>query len=276
MLLITVATDRNQYLDEWEARANHLGYEYRILGMGEKWEGFKTYQRVLLDFLSAPERDLDELVANVDAYDLLMVMPPARLTEAYQEYAGGRILVGGEDVCVMNCHRHGQLVNSERYRWINTGLVMGTGRFLREYYSWCMAHYPDDDQVAAGMYLDAHPDAMMIDGRQRIISNIRSASELEWLTNEKVFKHTVTGEIPCIVHTPFIAADLGRRNEFVRRNLLTGYQPRSVMEYAVQFGRHVSKQACTNPCYTPSVITGMVLLAVLLILLVIFIVVLTR
>ena len=121
MLLITVATHNNRYLEEWESRARQLGYKYRVLGMGQTWEGFQTYQRELMNFLDNANIDDDEIIVNVDAYDVIMVSPPDILEQTYQDYADGRIVLGGEEMCAFNCYDHKQEVNHDQYKWVNTG-----------------------------------------------------------------------------------------------------------------------------------------------------------
>ena len=50
VVLVTVGTHRNGWLDQWEESARAFGWEYRILGMGMTWRGFRTKVELVCNF----------------------------------------------------------------------------------------------------------------------------------------------------------------------------------------------------------------------------------
>ena len=73
MHVITIATDENDWLNNWKSSAKKWGYQYSILGKGREWKGFSTKIKLIIEFLL--ERDPEEIIAIVDAYDLLFTGP---------------------------------------------------------------------------------------------------------------------------------------------------------------------------------------------------------
>lgn len=264
MLLVTVATERIPAVNEWECSARRQGFQTKILGEGLVWNGYSTYQRLLRDFFAEYQGPSTELVAKVDCYDLLVVGSPAELEAKYRAYNVG-IVAGGEKLCAQNCFQHTQAVNNDTYKWVNGGMVMGTVSDMYTLYTWCYDNFQDDDQVAIGMYTEMFPSHVAIDGKQSMVANFYSLKEIEW--DGTRYRHTLTGEYPVFLHTPFIAKDLGRRNEAIRTCLVENYTSSSTISYAVDLGRHIVKHATTNSVYGPLVVAGVVLLALGLILL---------
>lgn len=263
MQLVTVATDRIQAVDEWELLAKNHGFEPIILGEGLKWDGFGTYQRLLRDFFASYQGPSSDLIATVDCYDLLAAGAAEELERKFHGF-NVPIVVGGEETCAQNCFRHTQPVNHDTYKWVNSGMIVGSVYALQSLFQWCYENFPDDDQVAIGNYMENFPGRVAIDGKQSLVANVYSLDEIAW--NGARYQHAITGEYPIFLHTPFIAKDLGRRNEAIRGNLVKNYTPSSTLSYTIDLGRHITKHAKTNPVYTPLVVAGVIILAIVLIL----------
>jgi hypothetical protein len=245
MHVITVATTRNKLSDHWERSLQQWGVEYTILGEGRKWEGFQTYTKVLIDYLE--KCPADRLLVNTDCYDVVFAGPAEELVEKFVLFQK-RIVVGGEGVCFLNCFRHSQWVNHPKYRWVNGGFVMGRASDLLKLYKFVYKTSPGDDQVGIAMYLQQYAEEIAVDGKQALVANIRSHTDLKRVENGR-FRHSATGSSPVVIHIPFIYADLGRRCEMVKLHTLQEYQTTSTWEYTKGFVGHLHKHVRNNPRY---------------------------
>ena len=246
MHLLTIATDENHWLDDWEKSAKIWGYDYTILGKGVTWEGFKTLTTLILNFLES--RDPKEIIVIVDSYDLILAGPPDELLAKYQEFKSP-LVVGGESVCIFNCHRHSCKVNNEKYKWVNTGFIAGEAAELVKAYQYTLKVSPGDDQIGIAKYMDAYPHKVTVDGDQTIVANIRETKEIGLLENRR-FTHQETGSKPVIMHIPFMYSDLGGRSEKIRKHALENYQSPPFLTYTKGFISHAYKHLRKNPAYS--------------------------
>ena len=253
MRVVCIATHRNEMLREWEASARHWGYRTVVIGEGVPWEGFKTFTTLLLAFLKA-QPDMHEIIAIVDAYDVVFTGPPSELMRKYKAF-GKPIVTGGEDECLMNCYRHKCKVNNEQYRHVNTGFVMGPVWALVHLYEYTLKHSRDDDQIGVGKYMDKHCDRVAMDGNQHIVANLRSASNIQPLPNKR-FLHKKTKSTPVMVHTPFMYMDLGKRSDLVKSHIFPDYKSPGKWHYFVGYVKHIMKHGFNNPHYRPVWVVG--------------------
>lgn len=247
MHVITVATDDNNWLDDWKASAEKWGYKYTILGKGREWEGFSTKIKLIIEFLESREKN--EIIVIVDAYDLILAGPPDELEKKFLSFRSP-IVAGGEDVCIMNCHKHSCKVNNERYKWVNGGCVVGYVENLIDMYKYTLKVSPQDDQIGVGKYMDENPELVSVDGNQMIVANIRSTVEIRCVKGER-FQHKETNYIPVIVHMPFMYADLGARSELVRTHTIENYESPPFLTYTQGLFSHLYKHLTKNPAYAP-------------------------
>ena len=67
--IITVATDPKYYFPYLVESCKNLGKELKVLGMGEKWEGFNWKYKQMVEYLNQlPKTDI---VCFVDGYDVV-------------------------------------------------------------------------------------------------------------------------------------------------------------------------------------------------------------
>jgi len=84
MHIITVATDRNTFLEDWEKSAKLWGYNFSVLAEGQDWEGFKTYTNAIINFLKT--RPSNEIIVNLDCYDVIISGPPEELLQKFLSF----------------------------------------------------------------------------------------------------------------------------------------------------------------------------------------------
>ena len=201
-------------------------------------------------------------MAIVDAYDLLFAGPPEELEKKFLSMSSP-IVAGGEDMCILNCHKHSCKVNNERYRWVNGGCIIGRVQALIEAYVYTLQVSPEDDQIGIAKYMDENPSKVTIDGNQMIVANVRSTEELNCIANGR-FQHTETQHIPVIIHTPFMYSDLGARSEMTRKHAIENYQSLSFGTYTTGLISHLYKHVTKNPAYS-SILYGVIALIVTLV-----------
>ncbi len=265
MHIITVATDRNIFLEDWEKSAKSWGYKFSVLAEGQEWKGFKTYTNAIINFLKT--RPPDEIIVNLDCYDVIIAGPPEELSKKFYSFQKD-IVTGGEDVCIFNCHRHSCRVNNDKYKWVNSGFVMGSASELLKLFEYIIVESPGDDQIGVAKYMDTYPHKVAVDGNQMIMANIRSIDELNCIANNR-FQHTETGYIPVIVHTPFMYSDIGSRSEMVRSHALENYKSPPFGTYLSGLFSHVYKHLTKNPAYS-SILYGIIALILLVIVILIW------
>ena len=246
MKVVCIATERNTFLNDWENSARQWNYDYEILGLGVEWKGFSTKQTLLLNYFD--ELDSHEIVCVVDSYDLIFVGPGEEIIKKYQKF-NTPIVVGGEDVCILNCHPHTCPVNNKDYKYVNGGCVIGNVEALIELYTYALKNSPHDDQIGIAKYMEECCNKVFVDGNQEIVANLRDANNIEAISGQR-FRHVKTKTIPVIIHMPFVYADFGRRCNKVKQHAISHYVAPGSLTYFTGYFSHLYKHM-TNPAYRP-------------------------
>lgn len=236
--VITLSTDDRGPIENWEFTAKLHGYDYTILGRGEKWQGWPWRTKKYLErVLELPE---GTLVLLCDGNDIIFARGPAELIRAYDLYETD-LLFGGEPTCCTG--KYGIMggisgLSNRDYaiktiverepatRWCfpNAGCIMGTReriiQILEE-----NKDEPDDQAGYLGKYL-SNPSYLKVDFFSRVVGNVNAINyffcvecdmfddshkyELQFwepvrnlsISNHLVYRNKLTGEIPCILHFP--------------------------------------------------------------------------
>ena len=251
MKLVCVATESNDFLENWKESASAWGFDFDIIGLNQPWEGFETKLKLVKQYLKNIHRNT--IVAIVDSYDLLLCGPPSELVEKYNLLTGGHsLVVGGESICFLNAHKHNQYVNNSKYKFVNGGFVMGKPYQIELAYDYIIKETPYDDQLGMGRYFDQFPSRITVDGNQELVANASSVNEIELLTEGRL-RHAETNSTPVVIHFPFMYKDLGRRSETFRSHILENYTPKNTGFYIEGFLKHIIKHGYHNPVYKPLV-----------------------
>ena len=165
-ILLTIATDRNNWLDDWENTAKKWNYNYKILGLGEKWNGFETKINLIIDFSS--KCDPNKLICIVDSYDLIIAGPQKELVDKFNKY-NKKIVVGTEDVCGPNCFRTDIPVTNNKRPNINGGFIIGKAKDINYLYKNVLQLCSYDDQVGIAKYAKANSDDFYLDSEQSMV-----------------------------------------------------------------------------------------------------------
>lgn len=280
--VITVATEYNNYVEDWETSAKMFGYDYKILGKNVKWNGFTTLMKLILDELN--KYNDDDIVLKVDCYDLLFVDHADKLFKKYKEIMKKegkmKVIIGTESHCVANCSNdHIKVCKNinKNQKYINGGFVMGPVKILKEGYNYCLKHGNEDDQVGWSKYFSKNCNNVILDYNSDLVLNYYTKGILTpYLNKNKLNKIEIkNGKIynktqnnyPMIVHIPYQSSDMGTRSEFIRNFVLPNRTKMYKKEYFDDLKTHLSK-CITYPVYKKYIMKCLITIFIILIFLV--------
>jgi hypothetical protein len=204
-------------------------YDYAVIGEGQKWTGFMTKIKGYRDYIK--ELKSNQLVACVDAYDVLATGPPDELIRKYYSYDKS-ILVGTESLCIppyipVDNWWKFQGKDKTRLCHINSGFFMGPAKNMVKVLNYMLSlenkSHPlttEDDQVALAHYINEYPDDVALDTDAKIVANISVVlfHHIDF-QNDRIY-HNLTDEYPCFTHTPAKLTDLMTRTNYVGSHVL--------------------------------------------------------
>ena len=259
VLVLTLATDRTNYVKEFEHTLNKLGYEYKLLGLGKKWEGFRSKMKYTVEALE--QLDPNELVIVCDSYDVLFLQTPDVIENRYRNLANGKVVIGLESIHDMFCNFIGICIPEvieacnvknpyyPEFKYINAGFMMARARDIYDIYKFMINNDFDDDQKGlftwvmsncSKCYFDYHLD-FIFNHMPRIL--IEKNIQVDYKKNGTLLVNK--GSTPCAVHIPGQYLDLGDRTESIRNFIIPNRQPIDKIEYFTQ----CYKKACTPEAY---------------------------
>lgn len=254
--LLTVSTaPHHKYQKIQRQTVKKWNYEYTVLGQGVKWKGFSTKMDLLRQYCLRTPKDVESqtLFVVIDAYDLLMCGPPEHLLEEFNKFSSP-IVVGAETVCFGNCQPSTCPCELGVFNNANGGCVMGRASDLFKLYDWEFKNYPADDQVAMSRYRNQFCDRIALDRFAAIVWNAQTdvknmEGEVRFLEDDRI-ELLKTETSPCIVHCPFIFADLGYRWDTIAQHILPEYErPHTKMQLMHSFVQHLTKTLKTNKTF---------------------------
>lgn len=152
-------------------------WNYNIVGIGDKWEGFTTRTKSYYAHLKLlPE---DQIVILSDARDVVCVRSPKAFVDAYASFkkpivvsmelvCGGKMNVP-DDFKFFQCKplteywRNLGMTDKPARKFVNAGLVCGRAGDLVKFYEWAIKNEFTDDQLALGHYMCSFPDQVGAD-----------------------------------------------------------------------------------------------------------------
>jgi len=186
--VVTLSTDEGSALDNWIFGAKKLGYDYTILGRGEKWGGWSWRTKKYIDAVKLLPHN--SIVLIVDGNDILFARGPASLYRAYKAAGSPSLLFGGEATCCVGKFS-AQKLNGERNRAIttidhrgphnrwkfpNAGCIMGQRNAVLAALE-LVKDEPDDQAGHLERYLNDEK-YLHIDWDHRVVGNINKPGTL--------------------------------------------------------------------------------------------------
>ena len=253
-VVLTIATHRNSYVQEYEDRLKDLGYSYKLLGMGQEWKGFEMKME-----LSCSELELlgDKIVIMCDSYDLLFLQSPKKIMEKYHELAEGKLLIGLENItdefcnfstiCLPELLQKCKIKNPyfPNFKYPNAGFLMGPASILLDLYQFMKKNKFKDDQYNLFMwcmencekcFFDYHFDIIFTYFTETLINN-KIKVQLTTNNNQKelIVSNNRNFVKPAVIHMPGHYLDLGVRSERIRNFYFPERQRIQKTEYFKEF-----------------------------------------
>jgi hypothetical protein len=222
MLVLVFATNIITELENLKQSLEMWNYNYKVLGIGEKWEGFIHKQKSVINFLNTYTGD-EEIIAVIDGYDVLVCGSPEEVCLKYFKLTKNKkILFGGEKFCFS--YNGTPLRQYEKYnvfsvrKYLNGGICIGNKSDISRMYNW-MINYSIktgilDDQKIACKYANVFERRIVVDIHSQVILNTITSID------ENNFKKGGAGQArkagnriislsqkPCFIHFPSIKSD---------------------------------------------------------------------
>ena len=195
VLILSVATLNNSGVRNIINTMRKFGYNYKILGMGNSWEGFITKAKLYSEALA--KLDPSQITVCVDAYDVLVSRTPKGFVEKFLDLSNGagKMVFGLERHCGGNCipidswwEKHYPLPPPLTNKFINSGCVVGRAHDLFLVFNWMVQTHQKDDQIGLVTYALDHPDSWVPDINNVLICN-HVLGDDESLSKSSYFHH---------------------------------------------------------------------------------------
>jgi hypothetical protein len=247
MKLIGCGTNWNEYLFEWQHAAELKGWDYKIVGLGQKWEGFQKYMQWMQEELAQlPE---DELVFVVDTYDALVQKTPEETEQVYYDHFSKPIVMGCESSCASKalCHKQAPEIcdpDTHPRRYPNGGAVLGPAGLLKLIFDYGVSNNLKDDQLTFGKFWAENCDLIELDRDSRIVYNVMyGMSTVKVESDPHQLAHPDTKIVPCMIHMPGQPYDFGVRSRKARSTIIPFGKPMpalgSIYEFVDQVDRTI-------------------------------------
>ena len=230
MKILTYANKDKRELQNLLKSLTSNGFEGVVVGMGEKWHGVinktKGYHRKLNEL-----SDENEVVALVDGYDVLVCGSPKEVLEKYRKISDGhKIVFCGERMCAkwVNCRPLNKWWGQKKRpptQYLNSGIIVGKVKNLRELFQYMLDSKIKDDQLAATNYTENNIDSVAIDSSHELVATVTGMDFLDFDAKDGRLINTRTGTKPCLIHIPGSGFDLNYRIDWIGKRVLEGYQP---------------------------------------------------
>jgi hypothetical protein len=274
MKLIGAGTDWNTYLFEWRHAAQIHGWDYTIVGLGKKWQGFAIYMQWMQDELG--KLPPDELVFVVDTYDALVQKSPEETKEIYHQYFSKPIVYGCEASCMSAslCHADAPKIcesNVFPRRYPNGGAMLGPAGLIKKIFDYGVEHKLKDDQLTMGRFWAENCELIELDRDSRLVYNVMYGMGTKEVEGKHQLAHPDTNIVPVLIHMPGQPYDFGMRSRKARRTIIPSNKPMpalgSLYEFADQAKRTIFQ--CEEMYYIwipPVVFVGLLIIGLVILL----------
>lgn len=261
-VVLTIATERNEYVKEFEQSLENNGYEYKLLGLGQKWRGFEMKMELYKQELSNLG---NRIVIVCDSYDIVFLENRKTILDKYHALANDKVVIGLENlkdsfcdfstICIPEIIKKCNIINHNflGFKYINSGFIMGRADQLMGIFQFMIDHKLKDDQYGLFKWiLNDNCDKCYFDTDLNFVFNyfpdtfpIKYDEDIKLIDNGKVLvKNRTTGTEakPSAVHIPAQYIDFGIRSEEIRNHLFPSRDKRSRAVYAKEFYSKLCKK----------------------------------
>lgn len=219
--LFTVCTDESDGLENWKLSANLMGYDWKVIGLGEKWGGWKWRTKKYIEEISKVEEEC--LIILTDGTDVIFTRHQNNMIQAFREY-DSNVVIGAEHQCCTSWPRWNFSVKQKILEFArrknpevrpivpNGGFVMGFKSDVLQ--TLCSNIEQEDDQHGYLVQYLTVQSNFKLDIYSRCVANIvydislfdskddeRQESEIYKFDGKK-FVSKETQNSPCAMHFP--------------------------------------------------------------------------
>lgn len=270
--VITIANEYTAGLHDLEKSLQKFGFNYKIHGIGRKWEGLTCKLRWCMEAINTlPD---NTLVMTLDAYDTLVSTHPSEIISKWKD-ASRPIVVGAEDDCIdrVFCHapanRWALMGKPSHMPYVNTGVIIGPVEHLRWLFKLAIIG-PDsyNDQRAIAVISDIYPQLFHMDIHQHIVGNMRYPlfHRYEWSKsrNRIIYFGKEHVSTPCVIHTIGVWVDGTIRHRWAGKLILGDeYVEHTLPIIWKGFLGRIQMAIRRNPMYFSAVILTLLLLCII-------------
>lgn len=198
-------------------------YDYEIIGKGIKWTGFMTKINGYLNHVS--KMHPDQIVAIVDAYDVLACGPSSEFISKYRSY-NKSLVIGSETFCGTNCipvdnwWKYNSSISKGKLQYLNSGFCVGTAKSLKKALNYMIELNIDDDQEALCKYVNKYPKEVALDINGFLVANITQLDFGSLDFKDGKIYNKLTGNNPLFVHIPGKTGDFMLRSDYAGQHIL--------------------------------------------------------
>lgn len=204
--VVTVATDVDKMQILKASAANHK-MNITNLGEGVEWHGGDMTgpgggQKINIVKKFLANVDDTAIVMFVDGYDVLINDTLPTIVERYKDM-GGDVVVAAEKTCWPDKTLADQFPNSHtEYRYLNSGLYIGTAVALRKLFEESLEDGSDDQLYMQKQFLqqDALGVKVVLDVENYIFQCMAAASQDITVKSNKQLLNNATRCCPCVLH----------------------------------------------------------------------------
>lgn len=205
-ILLTVATEENDRLKRFRESCEYFGVPYKILGLGQEWNGGKAENGVLTTFGGGQKVNLlrmelkswlthkDIVVMFTDSYDVMLLANPVDILRKFREFQSP-IVFSAEKTCWPEPEKEKNYPDSiTEYRFLNSGGFIGYADWILKLIETPIQDNEDDQYYYTMKYLDSLeqkiPPVTKINLKDKITPIQDDGSKLGWMS-EPVFDQEV-------------------------------------------------------------------------------------
>lgn len=170
------------------------GWDVHVVGMGLKWETFRTKMKCYRDALRHVNKK--KVVVCLDAYDAVCFRDSAGFLDIFYTYQTP-IVVSYEPLCCFTVYNRffqtGCCPNIDRWKkfhqvslsdpiYVNSGCIVGFAGDIYKMFDWILNFQPFsiiDDQVGVGLYMNEFPEKVKLDLQNKLVFNDNFGERLQ-------------------------------------------------------------------------------------------------
>ncbi|CAH8641938.1 unnamed protein product [Heterobilharzia americana] len=216
VLVLTVATEKNDALHRFLRSCSLNGFTVKVLGEGRRWSGgnvaTSTGGGQKINLLKEELSDLayrdDQLILFVDSYDVVFMQNVDKLLEEYRKF-GSKVVFSAEEFCWPKADLKSLYPETKpgEKRYLNSGGFIGPVSNLKKIINHAPIKDDDDDQLYyTNIFLDSTLRELydiQLDKTSRIFQNLNGAFsdvELRFTDETGYLFNKISTTTPVVVH----------------------------------------------------------------------------